>query len=270
MNLMAGVALSQANSRKEGLSAGRWVLLLGLYLIVRGSMAKGLEGVFPSGPDSGLSWPTVVAQVLACVACLVAGRAWSGIPLMGILPLSSFRADIFPAVLSVTLGLSILHSLQINWAAETWPELMPSGEQLFFDPMPMLLLALCVGPLCEEFVYRGVLLGTILPRSSVGKTVVVSAFGFALGHMHPFLFPGMFALGLVFGWLRVSTGSLWPGIWGHLAFNAFPDVPEVLHIRIPGYNGPGPQPVWFNVLGVASLCLGLYLLRRLNARPDGT
>ena len=50
--------------------------------------------------------------------------------------------------------------------------------------------------------------------------VVLSAAFFSLMHMNPAQMPGSFIMGLLFGWMAYRTGSLLPGIVGHVFNNS--------------------------------------------------
>ncbi|MCL6591016.1 MAG: CPBP family intramembrane metalloprotease [Firmicutes bacterium] len=43
--------------------------------------------------------------------------------------------------------------------------------------------------------------------------------------------------GLIFAWLAVKTGSLWPTLFGHALANGLPFIAErVLNLKIPGFT----------------------------------
>lgn len=83
----------------------------------------------------------------------------------------------------------------------------------------LLVLSTCVAaPLVEETLYRGVLLPAL---GSLGTTsaVVASAVVFAAAHLQLLQFPGLVAIGLVLGVLRVVTGALVAPVAAHVGFN---------------------------------------------------
>ncbi|MDP7341439.1 MAG: CPBP family glutamic-type intramembrane protease [Candidatus Thalassarchaeum sp.] len=74
-------------------------------------------------------------------------------------------------------------------------------------------------PVVEEILFRGYILDAI--RKIHGDTVAVlgSAGLFGLLHLEPYVV-GMAALGgVIYGWIRIKTGSLWPSIVSHMAWN---------------------------------------------------
>jgi membrane protease YdiL (CAAX protease family) len=92
-------------------------------------------------------------------------------------------------------------------------------------PLPLRLLILAIVPaVCEELLYRGLVLQGA--RSTLGNAsaVVLSAVTFA--YMHnigseeglPRFVPQL-AIGLLLGWMVIRTGSIWPAIVAHAIHN---------------------------------------------------
>lgn len=88
----------------------------------------------------------------------------------------------------------------------------------------------------EEIGWRGYML-TRLVDSGIRAPILISGLAWGLWHTplilsgqyasgpHPILstclfLVGIVAAGYVFAWLRLSSGSIWPCIWGHGAWNA--------------------------------------------------
>lgn len=88
----------------------------------------------------------------------------------------------------------------------------------------LLLLVVCVAPLIEELVFRGVLLSGLASRLPVGWAILVSALIFGGAHLPDFKFawypvPTLVLMGVALAWLRVRSGSLWPSITLHATNN---------------------------------------------------
>lgn len=81
-----------------------------------------------------------------------------------------------------------------------------------------------IGPIAEELLFRGAVLGSLLAwkpiQSKPWIAVLLSAAIFSLIHLNPAQMPGAFAIGLLYGWLVYRTGSLLPGIVGHVFNNS--------------------------------------------------
>ena len=73
----------------------------------------------------------------------------------------------------------------------------------------------------EELAFRGFIqqrLGGVMgPR----EAIAVQAAMFSVLHMSPVVFPSHFVFGLLLGWLRRATGSLYPGMAIHGLWNAW-------------------------------------------------
>jgi membrane protease YdiL (CAAX protease family) len=85
----------------------------------------------------------------------------------------------------------------------------------------MLLLTAAVVPgICEEVAFRG-LIQTGL-RRSFGQNAAILWGGalFALLHLNPWNFVGLWTFGALLGYLRERTGSVYPSIAAHVANNA--------------------------------------------------
>ncbi|MCU0724052.1 MAG: CPBP family intramembrane metalloprotease [Planctomycetes bacterium] len=85
----------------------------------------------------------------------------------------------------------------------------------------LLILGVAVVPaLCEEFLFRGVLLGALRPVLGAPGAVAASAALFAAVHVHVLVLLPIFFLGLLLGAVTVATKSLVPAVAAHLLNNA--------------------------------------------------
>jgi sodium transport system permease protein len=116
------------------------------------------------------------------------------------------------------------------------------------------VLALALAPaLCEEALFRGLLLPALLPR---GRAVAigVTALTFASFHFSIYRFLPTALLGVVLGLVRVASGSLWPAI----AFHAVNNVLVIAMVRL-GRDAPPlpPRPLGTLGLGAAVITLAI-------------
>ncbi|OOG40730.1 CPBP family intramembrane glutamic endopeptidase [Rhodanobacter sp. C05] len=86
--------------------------------------------------------------------------------------------------------------------------------------IPLVLVVVSLGPMVEELLFRGVLLSTLLQRWGAGWAVVASSLMFALAHLPGlqwqwFGLPDLLLLALLLAWLRLRSGSIWPGVLAH-------------------------------------------------------
>ena len=140
------------------------------------------------------------------------------------LPALGFRAIGWRPVLFGTLGtaaVSIAVS-QVGPEAEGVKQAMKIAQNVAQGPAAFLIsLALLGGlaPLVEELVFRGLLYGWLESRWGGGVAFVASSLAFAAAHVEPAHAFLVLPLGLLFGWLRWRTGSLWPSLVAHMANN---------------------------------------------------
>jgi membrane protease YdiL (CAAX protease family) len=77
-----------------------------------------------------------------------------------------------------------------------------------------------VGPVVEEVFFRGGILRELRRRHSSGLTLFGTSLLFAAAHLDPRNFFPDFLGGLAMGYVRILSGSLWPAILLHAAFNS--------------------------------------------------
>jgi membrane protease YdiL (CAAX protease family) len=88
------------------------------------------------------------------------------------------------------------------------------------------VVAVLIAPLCEELMFRGLLLRSLRRRMSPEWAVIVQALAFALAHpmLSPTIgdlavVPALFLLGAVSGLVALRRGDLSPSIMMHAGFN---------------------------------------------------
>ena len=123
--------------------------------------------------------------------------------------------------------------------------------------------------LVEEMIFRGYFLGALRPHGD-GIAVVLSAFVFGLFHGNILQFPFAFLLGLVFGFVVVQTGSIWPAVLIHFGNNLMSVLLEYFVDCYPELpDGVLTMGVFTAVcvVGVAAMAV-LLLQGRANPRRD--
>ena len=114
---------------------------------------------------------------------------------------------------------------------ELWPDtfsedrLSENAEKLVDrasgGTMVLLVLMVCVGaPIVEELVYRGLLQGSFSARFNHIVAWLAASAWFALIHLRPVEYPGLFTFGLVAGACLLVTRRLGMSMATHVAFNA--------------------------------------------------
>jgi membrane protease YdiL (CAAX protease family) len=74
--------------------------------------------------------------------------------------------------------------------------------------------------ICEELIFRGYVMGRLSRALTPNESLLVQAALFSVLHFSVVIFPSHFVIGLVLGLVRRHTGSLYPGMAVHAAWNA--------------------------------------------------
>ena len=82
------------------------------------------------------------------------------------------------------------------------------------------ILAVIVAPLCEEFVFRGYIYGTLKRFSCRFFAAIISALFFAVVHSSLWSLTPLFIVGFCLAVIYEKSGSLWAPILTHALFNA--------------------------------------------------
>lgn len=247
----AGIAAMFAAGTALALRSG-----LGLRAqIALGTLALALPAVAVLGlrPDH---WPAVrgasrVAGRTIVLSLLLGGALW-----VGSAGLMEVQALVAPPTQEYLDGFRALHRA-----------LAPSGP---WDALVSVLVIAVLPGLCEELVVRGVLLPSLARCLGGGRgpwiAVVVSALLFAAIHRDAFRFLFTFTLGLVFGFVRLRAGSLWPSVCAHASLNT------LTFVVAPFVDDPATPYSPSPALGAACLAAGVAvswpLLRALARNVD--
>jgi membrane protease YdiL (CAAX protease family) len=157
----------------------------------------------------------------AVVYCLVRYVYWrsktAGVPpLSAGQPLRSVGWGVGVGVVAAGVGLAYLHLVRaMPWFAE----LGSPGTQAHVEARWLLLLAVVLAPLFEEFIFRGLVFGGL--RRSIGlvPAMALSAALFAIVHPPMSMLP-VFVLGLCTAWLYDRRKGLLAPMLAHAVYNA--------------------------------------------------
>ena len=84
-----------------------------------------------------------------------------------------------------------------------------------------LLLALLIGPIMEEVVFRGYLQSSLIKKIPLWAAIMITSIVFTVGHSPMILWPMYFLYSATWGWILVRTGSLKMAILIHVLSNLF-------------------------------------------------
>lgn len=85
----------------------------------------------------------------------------------------------------------------------------------FSEQIGVALGVTLLAPLGEEVLFRGYLLRVFRARYGATAALLLTSGIFAAMHLNPASFLALFALGLLFGLLRLASGSILPALVGH-------------------------------------------------------
>jgi len=184
------------------------------------------------------------------------------------LPLAAPRPTAWLAGVLLGLGVVLLNfTLPVrlfDWTGSDYAETleaMLTNLQALLSPVGMLLLLGVLTPLCEEILFRGVVLRSLLDHRGAWPAILLSSVIFALFHLHPIHALIALVLGLVAGWAMVATGSVWTAFAVHATNNL---VACGMALVTPEVEA---APWWVLLPSAAALAAGVGLLRVRNERP---
>ncbi|MCR5140774.1 MAG: CPBP family intramembrane metalloprotease [Bacteroidaceae bacterium] len=126
-----------------------------------------------------------------------------------------------------------------------------------------------VAPVLEECLFRGAIEGHLLTlwKGKPWAAIVVSGLIFGIIHLNPAQMLYASIIGIVLGWLRWRTGSVYPGIIGHILNNSL----AVVFMRFYGADGSFEESfgessqLWFAVAYAVVLIACFVFLHKKTA-----
>ncbi|WP_205525684.1 type II CAAX endopeptidase family protein [Pyxidicoccus trucidator] len=177
-------------------------------------------------PSFGI-WFTELFVFLGLGWVMLRFSGWRPTVYTGLTP-APRAATLFGFLLGVANFFALV--VPIQYAAQSlapeWLTKLFDGTRLFEGQTSVELALILTGvsvaaPVCEEFFFRGIFQKGITPSAPASpvRALVVSAVVFSAFHLDPVGFAARTELGLLFGYLYLRTGSLWPSIGAHAANN---------------------------------------------------
>jgi sodium transport system permease protein len=216
----------------KSLGIGYLLALLPAFIVLAGMRGRLVDPANLSGQVvlSGLMTVLLFTIFPALLTTWNRVRATSAYAIRSFSPLALLGA----ILLGATLWTLSYEALLFGKGTAAWtkllsnPKLQELAQRLTQEtPLLLRLLTLAVIPaICEELFFRGFLMSALLGRSERWKSALfTSTFLFAAFHvvvdqsLTLERFPATFMLGFVLGWIRLSTGSIFPGIVMHAVSN---------------------------------------------------
>lgn len=157
---------------------------------------------------------------------------------------------------------------------------IPSGQLLVFQqyltaqtPFELFLLfliAALVPAVFEEFTFRGVIQAGIRDTYGPRHAVVWTGFLFALLHLNPWNFVGLWSFGCLLGYLVERTGSIRPAMVLHLLNNTLALVVFSVQGRAQWEQRPEFIPWYWTLIAGVALIIAIQRLHKLTAPNEGS
>lgn len=207
----------------KGMKAAWWIILLEAVAILGGGFAQVYIMSQGVGEYAAMALSQVCLIIPIAVGCLYLRRLYPYDSMKNLVAAHTFQ----PAMVFMLL---ILPAATQYFAAFVQLPFTDALVRIFGEQTDMIgpknveeLLWLFVSlsiaaPLVEELFFRGIIFRILEPYGTL-MAVVVSAFGFALLHFHPSVFIMIFIVGIVLGFVRVYSGSVFSCILFHAMFN---------------------------------------------------
>lgn len=189
-------------------------------------------------------------------------------PSMGMAPTLTWRAVLMIfAVLGVNLPCAYLNSYFMQLLESLGiANVLNYVETEFYYPEDFVLLHLTlalVPAFCEEFLFRGLICGRLLPY---GKTVAIIGSAVLFGLMHGNLGQLFYTTmaGVMLGWCYAETRSIWPGVLAHMLNNLTGFLSEYWYAAYP------TEQAWVydSLLNAGVIMVGMICLIWLLATRD--
>lgn len=139
------------------------------------------------------------------------------------------RVDVLPSVIAITLGVALEGPLSLvaNFIYTRYP---PAEQELaeiaslfdvraLYQKIGLVVAAGLMGPFVEELFFRGALFGGLARKYGSVGALCATTLLFAAAHRDLRTFLPDLLGGAAMGMLRLWSGSLWPGVLVHIAFN---------------------------------------------------
>lgn len=122
-----------------------------------------------------------------------------------------------------------------------------------------------LGPVLEEFLFRGAITKVLLKKYSPVKAILISGLIFGIFHLNPAQVVGACLSGFLFAWLYYRTGSLIPSIMIHILNNSLSVGISLKYSEADTISQLLGEPLYLICL-IASALLFLLSLKVLNSR----
>lgn len=201
---------------------GLWMGIQFLLIQVFSLIPIGIIGAMIYGGDDKAGMNNFI-MFLGLPIAFLAG-AWYFYKRRGLIETAFTWKSNFP--LLIIIGLFLMYG--VNYIIGELTTYLPGYEAMLemyqamfagVHPMALIIGGALIGPVCEEIIFRGVILEGLAKKYDPMKAIIFSALIFGLIHLQPLQVIGAFFAGLILGWIYLKTQSLWIVIALHVINN---------------------------------------------------
>lgn len=182
-------------------------------------------GFMPTGVIMAILFTAITLPVI--VGSLGRQRAllWKWpVPESGI-PRGKLLACIVLSGFCIAIAAGWIYEYGYTWMTGSPSPVQPTVPliQNIFKTAPILSV-LCIAvlvPIAEEIIFRGLLDNALQRYLRPWFSIAVTALLFALIHLQPEFMPQLFFMGVVLGWTKYKTGTLWAPVLLHILNNGY-------------------------------------------------
>jgi membrane protease YdiL (CAAX protease family) len=200
-------------STSDGLiAATAFFIMQGILVLVLADDAKapGLDVITLAFGLSGLVVYALVRLIYWRSKTANVPVIWRGIRLG-----ASLRDAAVAIAVSCAVAFAYLYALKHSSLASQLPSLPPGADTRVW----LFALTVLAAPLCEEFIFRGLIFGGLRRSMPAAQAIVISAAVFAAVHPALSLLP-VFVVGLCTAWVYERSKTLLAPMLVHAAYNA--------------------------------------------------
>lgn len=190
------------------------ILIYLAYQLIAGLLMMFLGNLLELSESERLSWALLLSGVVMIIHLML--RRHVNVSTFSMVRVSPPRMlySIF-CVLGTMVCFDALNTLM------PLPDWLESDFITLSQTFTGILSIAVVAPIVEEMLFRGAVMDSMLQRGYTPiKVIILSAALFGFIHLNPVQVVFAFLMGIVFGWIRLKTGSISSVIVGHILNNS--------------------------------------------------
>jgi len=272
MKFLRNIENGAINIKKMGIIKGFLVISLSILLEMLGQVPQEFLNLFSGKFEKSVPYVIFVASVFVKFYVVIILLKW----------LSNSRNEqklkyhlnpmsyVFAALMIIAFRMIFDNSLTLWVSNISMPNFINGTfKELSVSPVISMLSAIVIAPIYEEIIFRGILLKGMTKKINPAIALVVSALLFALVHFNIQQGINAFFLGLVIGFIYLTTESIYLSIFAHFINNLLALSVSSRFVLIGGRYAMRVHGIFF-ILGVIFLfiaCMG-YQQNKIKNVPD--